>query len=190
MSFQRWTDQLKRTQVKSILRERVCKFSYPFRFFLSCTRVMSVCVCGKNKPCRCRWRRIYLDGWICRYESEFSEALSQWILLTIKGFVLIYWAVIIKMCINKQCIIWRTIKGRGVFFMSLGISLLLCYFVPISFFLYLVYFYCLNGLIVNKNMVVCLLVTSNRAHFFCCSSQFLCQMQKYLTNSVHFEQNG
>lgn len=28
-------------------------------------------------------KRVHLDVWICRYASEFSEALSQWILLTI-----------------------------------------------------------------------------------------------------------
>lgn len=55
---------------------------------------------------------IYLDVWICRYESEFSKALSQWILLTIKGFVLIYWVVIIKTGINKYC----TTNNKGMAF--------------------------------------------------------------------------
>lgn len=50
-----------------------------------------------------------VDGWIFGrldlsiWVGEFSKALSQWILLTIKGFVLIYWVVIIKTGINKHC---------------------------------------------------------------------------------------
>lgn len=102
---------------------------------------------------------VYLDGWICRYESEFSKALSQWILLTIKGFVLIYWVVIIKTGINKQCI-QRTIKGRCIFF-SLSISLSLC-----SYFLSARVFLLLKWSEFEQNIVGCLLVTSDFMLFF------------------------
>lgn len=163
-----------------------CSFFFAFILFsselLNSERNDEDC---RKKRARYRWMGVYLDVWICRYESEFSKALSQWILLTIKGFVvLIYWVVIIKTGINKHC----TKNNKGTSFFPFSVF-------PISRILLFQRSNC------KQSIVICMFMSL--PPFFFLSHSFVhsfifffaycivtAKMKPNQTNSVHFKQNG